>query len=130
MVTWSPGTAARPVPTMRSALSRWAGGGPVGMVSVGGCPAVPAGDRSAAGMGTMASSALLPGTVVLVVVEEELATADVFDEGEELQAASTSAPTAARATRARTRRCGRGNDMGCDGSPWPPPATGTGRHPR
>ena len=97
------------------------------MVTVGACPAVPAGDRSAAGMGTMASSALLPGTPVVVVVDDVL---DVFDDGEELQAASTSAPATARATRARTRRCGRGNDMGCDGSRWSPPGTGTGRRPR
>ena len=48
-------------PMMRSALWRQVGGVPVGTVTVGACPAVPAGDRSAAGMGAMASSGLAAG---------------------------------------------------------------------
>ncbi len=49
-------------------------------------------------------------------------------DGEELQAARTSVPTAARATRARARRFGVGRDMGRDGS-WPPTGPGTGARP-
>jgi len=63
-VTVSPVTAFSPLPTMRSALSRRVGGGPGGTVTVGAVPAVPAGERSAGGMGPMATRAPPPGTVV------------------------------------------------------------------
>src|ERR1700728_3731545 len=111
---------------MRSALSRPAGGGPGGTVSVGACPAVPAGDRSAAGIGTMAVSALAPGAFVVVVACDVLAAFDDVAGGEELQAARTSAPAAARAATARARRCEERRDMGRDGSRWPSPGNGTG----
>src|SRR5271167_4458630 len=110
---------------MRSALSRPAGGAPVGTVTVGACPAVPAGDRSAAGMGPMAVSALAPGTPVVVVAPappplpvlcDVLVVLEEVAAGEELQAARASAPATVRATRATARRWGVGRDMGRDGS--------------
>ena len=57
-VTLSPGTAAAPVPVMRSALWSEVGGVLDGTVTFGAWPVVPAGDRSAAGMGRIASSGL------------------------------------------------------------------------
>src|SRR5277367_3507858 len=97
---------------MRSALWSEVGGALDGTVTLGAWPAVPAGDWSAAGMGTMASSGLCPGTVVaelglallaafvLVVAPEP----DGLDD-EELQAARPSAPAAAIAS-ARVQKRG------------------------
>ena len=94
---------------------------------VGVVPVVPAGERSAAGIGSIepleAVVGVPPAVVVVVVADgplpvlyEVLATfedADVFD-GDELQAARPTAP-AAPSTRARVQ--GRwGSDMGRDGS--------------
>ena len=89
--------AAAPDPVMRSALSSWVGGVPDGTVTVGADPAVPAGERSAAGIEPIAFKGLPAGAVtvvdgpapepleVVVVLEAE------FD-GEELQAARPRAP--------------------------------------
>ena len=80
----------------------------MGTVTAGARPAVPAGDRSVAGMGPTAVSALPPGTAVVVVestplpppvVCDVLAAFEELADGEELQAARPSAPAAARATR-------------------------------
>ena len=80
---------------MRSALWRPEGGAPAGTVTVGACPAVPAGDRSAVGMVPMVVTC--PAALVVVVVAsgplpvlyETLAAPDEWD-GEELQAARPS----------------------------------------
>ena len=50
----SPVFATAPVPVIRSALSSCVGGEPGGTTTVGALPAVPAGDRSAAGMAPIA----------------------------------------------------------------------------
>ena len=109
----------------------------MGTFTVGACPAVPAGETSAAGMGPMAVSALLPGAAVVVVVALEplpvspdvpAVLEDVADGVDgELQAARTSVPAAASATMARARRRGRGSDMGRDGSRWLRGSTGSRR---
>src|ERR1700733_2155717 len=106
---------------MRSALSSPVGGVPLGTVTVGAWPAVPAGDRSAAGMVPMA--VLCPAALV-VVVGETFAALDEL-EGDELQAARPSAPAAARATRASARRRRVRRGMGRDGSRWSPGCRGT-----
>ena len=116
---------------MRSALCRPEGGVPAGTVTVGACPAVPAGERSAVGMGLMATVA--PSLLVVVVVasgplpvfDEVLATLEELEDGEELQAARPSAPAALSATRASTRRRGVRRGMGRDGSRWSPARRGT-----
>ncbi len=115
-VTLSPGSARDPVPGMRSALSSDVGGVPEGTVTVGAFPAVPAGERSAAGMGKTATRAPPPAAEVdvadwplLPVVDDVVADpADV--EGEELHAARPSAPAAPRAS-ASVQKRGVGEDM-------------------
>ena len=52
---------SHPMPVMRSALSSAVGGVPLGTTTVGACPNVPAGERSAAGMGRVACSGLAAG---------------------------------------------------------------------
>ena len=111
---------------MRSALWSDVGGVPDGTVTVGAFPAVPAGDRSAAGIGRMASSGLSPGTVVVVLVPEVAlpiplpeATVPVAlpagCDGEELQAARPSA-LAAPIRSATVRASGVRENMRRDGS--------------
>ena len=100
---------------------------PEGTSTVGAVPAVPAGERSAAGMGAMAGAGagavveVPPGGTVVVVADgplpvlyEVLATLDEFD-GEELQAARPRAPAAPSATGERPG-AEVGDDMGRDGS--------------
>jgi hypothetical protein len=109
---------------MRSALCSDVGGVPEGILMVGAVPAVPAGERSAAGMGAMAPPPgvvveLPPAATVVVVADEPLPVlcdvfatfedADEFD-GEELQAARPSAQNAPSAASVQGRR--RGSDMG------------------
>src|SRR5258708_39964153 len=110
---------------MRSALSSAVGGEPVGTVTVGAFPAVPAADWSPAGMGPIAAAVPAVGAVVDVAdepmpeldVDEVVADPEVFD-GEELQAARPSAP-AAPITSARAQVRGVGEDMRRDGSRSP-----------
>src|SRR5450631_3698896 len=66
-VTVSPGPAAAPLPTMRSALSSCLGGVPEGTVTVGAVFTVPAGERRARGMAAMAVL-FGPGVAVVAVV--------------------------------------------------------------
>src|SRR5580692_11757486 len=126
----SPGTAVAPVPTMRSALSSEVGAVPAGTVTVGGVPAAPAGERSAAGIGAMAMRAPPPGAVVevadgplpraCVVV---VLVAPVEDDGDELQAARTNAPATTNvAATAQARECRW--SMSRDGSRSLPPPGG------
>jgi hypothetical protein len=106
------------LPTMRSALSSLVGGAPGGTVTVGAVPNVPAGDRSAAGMGPIASSAPPPGAVVGVERPLPLWVVDValegFD-GEELQADRPNAPAVASAAATNQGRDVRGS-MARDGT--------------
>ena len=70
-VTESPALAAGPLPWMRSADSRPVGGAPAGTVTVGAVPAVPAGDRSAAGMGAGGAAVVVGAAGVVVVGLDE-----------------------------------------------------------
>ena len=63
----TPAKATGPVPVMRSALSSCLGGGPEGTITVGGVPAVPAGERSWAGMDAIALWAAALGADVVLV---------------------------------------------------------------
>src|SRR5579871_3030928 len=105
---------------MRSAVSRWVGGVPEGTVTVGADPAVPAGERSAAGIDPIAFKGL-PGGAVTVVdgpppepPEVVVVFEDEFD-GEELQAASPRAPARTRTVTSAPERCER-RDMAQEGS--------------
>ena len=61
--------ASLPVPVMRSALSSAGRSGcPWGRVTVGACPAVPAGERSAAGMGADGGERAAAGAATVVEV--------------------------------------------------------------
>jgi hypothetical protein len=81
------------------------GGVPVGTVTVGAVPAVPAGERSAAGIAPIAFKGLPGGAVtvvdgptpVVVVAEPDV-------DGEELQAASPRAPARTRAVTSAPER--------------------------
>jgi hypothetical protein len=110
---------------MRSALSSVVGGVPDGTVGVGAVPAVPAGERSAAGIAPIAFKGLPGGAVTAVDGPAPLPAAVVvvfeaeFD-GEELQAASPRAPPTTRAlTSAPERREREGRGMAPDGSRSP-----------
>jgi hypothetical protein len=110
---------------MRSALSSVVGGVPDGTVTVGAVPAVPAGERSAAGIAAMALSGL-PGGAVTVVegpLPEPPAVVVVFDaefDGEELQAASPRAPARTMAVTSAPERRERVGRMASKGSRPPP----------
>ena len=102
-VAWCPMVALAPVPLMRSALSSWVGGGPLGTVTVGAVPAVPAGERSMEGMVPTATSAPPAMCVVLVEPEEP----DALGAPPEPQEARPSVPPRPiRAARGQVRRGG------------------------
>jgi hypothetical protein len=87
---------------MRSADSRWVGGVPDGTVTVGAVPAVPAAERSAAGIAPIAFRGLPGGAVTVVdgptpLPPEVVVVAEPDVDGEELQAASPRAPVRTRA---------------------------------
>jgi hypothetical protein len=92
---------------------------PLGTVTVGGVPELPAGDRSAAAIGPMATGAPPVGDAVGeagLVVEVEVVPAEEL-EGVELQAARPNAPaTPSVASRRAERAVGRGRGIGRDGS--------------
>jgi hypothetical protein len=110
---------------MRSALSSVVGGVPDGTVTVGAVPAVPAGERSAAGMEPIAFNGLPGGAVTVVegpapVPPEVVVVLEAEFDGEELQAASPRAPARTRAlTGAAERRVREGRGMAPDRSRSP-----------
>jgi hypothetical protein len=85
------------------------GGGLDGTVTVGGVPAVPAGERSAAGITAIAFRGLPGGAVTVVdgptpVPPEVVVVAEPDVDGEELQAASPKAPARTRAVTSAPER--------------------------
>jgi len=93
---------------MRSALSSWVGGRPDGTVTVGAVPAVPAGERSAAGIEAMAPDGLPAGAVVVEapapVLPDVVVVFEAEPDGEELQAASPREPARTRAVTSAPER--------------------------